>query len=656
VGAALLLWGWQNHFLPYAVPMAVILEGARLVTWRWRVSDGEFNNAADLCSIILLIAVVYIFNEYGARGVFTVLAIVPLVVFPLVVVQVYSLGGYVRLSALFMSLRRLDPARHPESRQPVDLTLPYALISLVAASAGNRTPQAFMTLAALLLVWMLWTIRPRRYRARTWMALMALVLCLGYAAQRGIIWLQYRVEGYTLEIMDRYLWRFRDPDLATTAIGSIGRIKLSDRIMLRVKSDAPLQGMLLLREAAYDTYSYGVWSNRKSPFVAVDPDVTGTRWELGRERPDRSVAVSTYMSREAVVLPLPQGVTAIRDVAATEVARNAMGAVRLKIREGWFRFSADYSARAIAVDGPPTDRDLQISDSYRETFETLAARLELGGRDPAEVVTQVRRFFADGFTYSLTQRQRYPRGRYLDEFLNNTRSGHCEYFATSTVLLLRAAGVPARYVVGYGIDEYSAIERQYIGRARHAHSWTVAYLDGAWVPLDTTPAVWAALEAEESSALQPLFDLWSWISFRLARPQTAEVAEADRDYSFMLWLLPPLLLALLWRLYFKERVAGSLRGRSRPDLGTRPGRDSELYAVVAALEKLGHPRGPGETLPQWLTKHVPTPDQRLLKPALVLHARHRFDPGGLDAPARAQLAEYAAELLRRIRGDRPAVT
>ena len=33
----------------------------------------------------------------------------------------------------------------------------------------------------------------------------------------------------------------------------------------------------------------------------------------------------------------------------------------------------------------------------------------------------------------------------LADFLLRTRSGHCEYYATATVLLLRAAGIPARY-------------------------------------------------------------------------------------------------------------------------------------------------------------------------------------------------------------------
>ena len=39
------------------------------------------------------------------------------------------------------------------------------------------------------------------------------------------------------------------------------------------------------------------------------------------------------------------------------------------------------------------------------------------------------------------------------EFLLKTRAGHCEHFATATTMLLRAAGVPTRYAVGYSVQE-----------------------------------------------------------------------------------------------------------------------------------------------------------------------------------------------------------
>lgn len=650
LGCGLLLWGWQNGFLLYALPMALVLEGARHIRWRWSVTDREFDNASDLCAVILVITVLYIFNENGAKGIFIVLAVMPFVVYPLILVQAYSTAGHVRLSTLFMSLRKLDPARHPEAALPVDLSLPYFLASVLSASAGNHSDGIFLPLVAGLLLWVLAAIRPRRYPAAVWLLLVALAATLGVATQRGVVWLQYRVEGYTLEVLDRYLWRFRDPDLATTAIGSIGRIKLSDRIVLRVRTPRPLSGMLLLREATYDTYGYGIWSNQKSRFTAIDPDVTGTHWKLSGQGSGDTLTISTYMSRDAGVVPVPHGVTGIRQVAATEIARNPLGSVKMEIRQGWIRYVADYADVPFTTDGPPTERDLEISSTYRDTFTELASQLHLPGADAAATLARVRAFFADGFTYSLTQRHRYPRSRYLAEFLYNTRSGHCEFFATSTVLLLRAAGVPARYAVGYGIDEFSPIENQYVGRARHAHSWAMAWVNGAWQVVDTTPSVWAPMEAEQASALQSLFDLWSWISFRLARTQAAEVQEVEGDNTPWLWLLPPLVLLLAWRLYFKERVASAKERARSGAYQARQGLDSELFAVVAALEARGLKRPPGETLQHWLLRRRDMTAGLPLDTVLALHTRLRFDPAGLDGADRRRLAETAAELLRGVTG------
>src|SRR5205807_1199702 len=82
--------------------------------------------------------------------------------------------------------------------------------------------------------------------------------------------------------------------------------------------------------------------------------------------------------------------------------------------------------------------------------------------------------------YSTWKGERPRKESALEEFLLNSRAGHCEYFATATTLLLRAAGVPARYAVGFSVQEWSRLEQRYIVRARHAHSWTLAYVNGGW--------------------------------------------------------------------------------------------------------------------------------------------------------------------------------
>lgn len=61
----------------------------------------------------------------------------------------------------------------------------------------------------------------------------------------------------------------------------------------------------------------------------------------------------------------------------------------------------------------------------------------------------------------------------LSTFLLKNRSGHCEYFATATTLLLREVGIPARYAIGFSVSEFSPLENQFIVRGRDSHAWTL---------------------------------------------------------------------------------------------------------------------------------------------------------------------------------------
>lgn len=74
----------------------------------------------------------------------------------------------------------------------------------------------------------------------------------------------------------------------------------------------------------------------------------------------------------------------------------------------------------------------------------------------------------------------------VEDFLFNRKTGHCEYFATSLALLLRAEGIPSRMITGYrGAIDLG--DREYEVQQRHAHAWVEAWVDGRWLTLDATP-------------------------------------------------------------------------------------------------------------------------------------------------------------------------
>lgn len=73
-------------------------------------------------------------------------------------------------------------------------------------------------------------------------------------------------------------------------------------------------------------------------------------------------------------------------------------------------------------------------------------------------------------------------------FLSKSDTGYCVHFASAAVVLLRASGIPARYVTGYKAEAVAGEE--VVVTTHDAHAWA-EYFDadqGCWVILEATPA------------------------------------------------------------------------------------------------------------------------------------------------------------------------
>src|SRR5262249_6898767 len=158
------------------------------------------------------------------------------------------------------------------------------------------------------------------------------------------------------------------------------------------------------------------------------------------------------------------GTTELDDLMVVSLARNHLGSVRVDDGLGLVTYTARVPGRATA-DVPPKPADLRMPPHEAETIERVAKDLKLAGRRPDDVVRTLRMFFLGRFSYSRYLRGPRPDRTALEDFLLTSRAGHCEYFASATVLLLRSAGIPARYTVGYSAHEWSPIERRWIVRA-----------------------------------------------------------------------------------------------------------------------------------------------------------------------------------------------
>ncbi|GAU08203.1 transglutaminase family protein [Desulfoplanes formicivorans] len=78
----------------------------------------------------------------------------------------------------------------------------------------------------------------------------------------------------------------------------------------------------------------------------------------------------------------------------------------------------------------------------------------------------------------------------VDDFLFNVRKGYCEHFASAFSFLMRAAGIPARVVVGYQGGEPNPVGEYLIVRQSDAHAWSEVWLeDAGWTRIDPTAVV-----------------------------------------------------------------------------------------------------------------------------------------------------------------------
>jgi len=653
LGASLIFWGWQTKLLIPAVIMALVLEGSRLVTVRWDFSASDFNRISDLCTVIFLGMLIYSFASKSSVPVMlVVLQWLPMTFFLLMASLAYSTSEDIDISALFLLMRRKGFEEQKKNPITMNLTYPYFTLCILAASAANVRSIWFYVGLIFLSSWALLFIRPnKRYSLVIWASLLLLAGSAGYV---GHVWLhrfQATVENKAIEWYSQFIQKEPDGYRAKSSIGDIGTLKLSDQILFRVKMGSHQPSPLLLREASYNVYRSSTWFARQSKFKPVQPTNDETTWELQTSmsgvpehekkaeiKETSALVVSTYLQGNKGILKLPMGAIQVEELPVLKMGQNQYGTVKVEDGPGLISYRVHYGRNA-AIDSPPTEADLFVPPEEKSAVQQTIAELGPQADSPQLIMTGVKSHFRKNFSYSLTLSGESKNTTALGNFLLNTRSGHCEYFAASTVLILRALGIPARYAIGYLVHEFSDFENVFVVRQRHAHAWTLVYLDGTWHNLDTTPASWIVLEQKEARKWGGLPDLWSWCVYTVSKYRWSErKTEAAKHIG---WLLIPLLSVLVWRVYRKKRVTRAEKDGEQSETEVCSGVDSEFYLIAERLSELGFVRHPGETLSHLIARveegQPPSISTEPLQSILKLHYRYRFDPGGISQSERSAL-------------------
>ncbi|MBI2316297.1 MAG: transglutaminase domain-containing protein [Betaproteobacteria bacterium] len=651
LGAAILFWGWHSGHWAIAVGCALAFEAARVVPRRWEFTSDRLNRISDFSAVLAALAGVWLYFTLGnPQAIVQFFIWLPIVFLPLALSQAYGTHEDIEIGVIFRSLRR---ARR---RTPMRFNMGYAYFALwiIAASAANRRDASFEAGLIVLAAWALWQARPRSRPLAVWLVLVPLAGGIGYAGQVALHDLQLWIEGNAPEWLRGEGGANTNPYRADTDIGAIGELKQSERIVLRVRPEAKLDRPLLLHRASYDTYTGLRWLAANAAFAPVAQSGSAGTWPL-KEQPGEVQAVQKLAIIEQSghvnpVLSLPSGSIRIEGLAASEMKRNALGAVQVEHRPGYVPYGVSFVPGA-AVAAAPSPADVAVPRREAEILNEIAGALRLKGMDARAALAAVEGYFAENFTYS-TYQPRTAAGQgnatAIADFLQRTRSGHCEYFATATVLLLRSAGIPARYATGFSVQEWSELERAYVARERHAHSWTRAWVDGAWRDVDTTPATWELAEAKQAPWWSRAADLWSWLRLRFF-----ELQPREGETPLAWFALGAAALAwTAWRLFGKPARAKREARASIAAPADSPGRDSAFYRVESHLVERGWQRARNETPREWLARIGPYAGQLRergeLAALLAFHYRLRFDPAGLTLAERDQFSARVDDWLKRV--------
>ncbi|MGB7292312.1 MAG: DUF3488 and transglutaminase-like domain-containing protein [Thermodesulfobacteriota bacterium] len=135
----------------------------------------------------------------------------------------------------------------------------------------------------------------------------------------------------------------------------------------------------------------------------------------------------------------------------------------------------------------------EIMNSYlqlpilNKKIQDLAKQLTMDKTNPYDRAISIKNYLQNNLKYTRTLEKgtsEFP----LDDFLFENKAGHCEYFATSMTVMLRALGIPSRVVNGFIDGQWNALGDFFLIRESDAHSWVEVYFPtNGWVSFDPTP-------------------------------------------------------------------------------------------------------------------------------------------------------------------------
>ena len=276
------------------------------------------------------------------------------------------------------------------------------------------------------------------------------------------------------------LWHFLNPP-ATTTSGYSDSVEPGSKSSIAASSTLAFRAEMP-RQEQLQPYWRGTVFNRTD----------GIRWSRIAQVPAERTVINVKPVSQ-VIYPEP---TIIRTLIALDrptaislhrVTRSPDGVFELIGTAGRrLSYTADSLSSGLTAQRNPLDSQfyLQLPERLPTRIKALAAEIVRTAVDDRARVEMLENYFRNGdYRYSTKD---LPTGNMaIEQFLFDKKQGHCEFFASSFALLLRAAGVPCRVVGGYLGGEYNQLGGYYLVTDDKAHVWVEAYIkSNGWTRID----------------------------------------------------------------------------------------------------------------------------------------------------------------------------
>lgn len=261
------------------------------------------------------------------------------------------------------------------------------------------------------------------------------------------------------------------------------------------------------RASTYDQYTGRGWLTSQTKAVDYESGsevISDTVQETRRIRHE----VRTLVDQAGLVYHAGQYVAADRDVAVEwrDAARADSFHARFRLNTDLYSVDSFLSQASVdelrAVKPPYPDwistRYLTLPEDTPQRVLALARDLTAIQPTPYDRAAAIESYVR---TYSYTLDVSFPpAGRdVVDYFLFDLQQGYCDYYAAAMVVLARAAGLPARLIVGFASGTYDPVSAEYVVSQADAHSWVEIYFNEyGWIEFEPTSSRSVFLRAESS--------------------------------------------------------------------------------------------------------------------------------------------------------------